>query len=75
MVASISEFDNVSEQLAMTASDSNEGIQIWDVFFVPLDALVVDFVFHMRCWWMLMLYGPVWIWYVLMDQNEPTNYW
>ena len=22
-----------------------------------------------------MVYGPVWIWYVMMDQNEPTEYW
>ena len=22
-----------------------------------------------------MLYGPVWIWYVMMDQNEPSEYW
>ena len=28
-------------------------------------------------YWQLpqMLYGPVWIWYVMMDQNEPSEYW
>ena len=22
-----------------------------------------------------MMYGPIWIWYIMMDCNEPKEYW